>query len=169
MRTPRWVPWSLALAFAGAAAACRDHTLVRGPLQLTTDSASYVAVESINSLGLQRFDLSMVVRLENRGSTDVILQQCTTGEPTPAFGVAMAAIANDWASAYMADPSCVAAPPLMLRAGETRIDTLWLVGPRAYDGETLAPLGFLEGTMRIVYFADGVPLASNAFEVRVGQ
>lgn len=128
----------------------------------------YVALRTPDLGPGNQFSMEMVVAVTNGTAGAVTLQGCAdNAQGTPRFAVSMAATRNDWAPAYEDINGCRTPTTITLALGESRVDRIVLAAPRLFDGVTGAPVGTLEGRMRLVYFVDGLPLWSNAFDVKV--
>lgn len=155
----------LALPLVG----CRESVLApSGMVTLATDAAAYVAVRTESGDPGNQFAMEMIVAVANGTSGPVTLQGCAdNADGTPRFALSMAATMNDWSPAYEDVNGCRRPAVITLAVGESRVDRIVLAAPRLFDGLTGAPLGELEGRMRLVYYVDGLTLWSNAFDVRV--
>lgn len=153
----------LSLAFAGG---CAEVLGVQpGGITLETSASDYVAIPD-GAPGIpQRYFVEMVVAITNESGRPITLQGCAESDNTPRFAVSMAAVRNDWQSAYENAWSCLTPTYLTLAVGESRVDRIELSGPRSFDAFTGDPVGILEGRMRLVYYVDGLTVWSNAFDV----
>ena len=147
---------------------------------LVTDQASYVARYQRGEGSYRQYGFTLVASFQNRTGGPVYLERCYPDTPVPTFGVELVGGVG-WAPESGFDPvwACVGhGSQIVVRPGDTRVDTLRIHGPNSWDGRTGAPGGSLEGSFRLVYPAgtcrDVVrcPLprearSSNAFEVRV--
>ncbi|MBX3173132.1 MAG: hypothetical protein KF709_01855 [Gemmatimonadaceae bacterium] len=158
----------LLLPLVVASVACADAAVgVPGRVRLETNSPDYHAEPGEIIGGSQQYVIEMVVGVTNDTGRPIELQSCADVGNTPRLAVSMAAIANDWASAYENISGCENPSHLPLAVGESRVDRIELIGPRTFDSSTGDPLGNLEGWMRLAYYADGLVIWSNAFEVRL--
>lgn len=158
---------TLAMGLSG----CREQVLApSGAVLLETNASMYVALRTPSGDPGNQFSMEMVVAVSNGTAGPVSLQGCAdNADGTPRFAVSMAATRNDWAPAYEDVNGCRAPSVITLAVGESRVDRIVLAAPRLFDGLTGAPLGELEGRMRLVYFVNGLTLWSNAFEVKVEE
>jgi len=158
-----------AAALAVGLMGCREQVLApSGAVSLETNASTYVALRSPSGDPGNQFSIEMVVAVSNGTGAPVTLQGCAdNADGTPRFAVSMAATRNDWAPAYEDVNGCPTPAVITLATGESRVDRILLSAPRLFDGSTGAPLGALEGRMRLVYYVDGRTLWSNAFEVNV--
>lgn len=158
----------MALLIPGLAG-CRDRVLApSGTVSLQTDASAYVAVRDVTIENSGRFSMEMIVAVSNGTAGPVTLQGCAdTPDGTPRFAVSMAATQNDWSAAYEDLNGCRQSAVITLAVGESRVNRIELTAPRLTDASTGAPLGTLEGRMRLVYYVDGLTLWSNPFEVRL--
>ena len=161
--------WGVALLLSLALAGCREQVLApSGAVLLETDASMYVALRTPTGDPGNQFSMEMIVAVSNGTEGPVTLQGCAdNADGTPRFALSMAATKNDWAPAYEDVNGCRTPTVITLAVGESRVDRIVLAAPRFFDGLTGAPLGTLEGRMRLVYFVDGLTLWSNAFDVRV--
>lgn len=159
---------ALVLVFA-ALTGCREQVIApSGRVALETNASTYAAVRNLGTVNGGQFALEMIVAVSNGTEGPVSLQACADGaNGTPRFAVSMAATMNDWAAAYEDVNGCATPATITLAVGEGRVDRIELMAPRLVDASTGAPLGELEGRMRLVYYVDGLTLWSNAFEVRL--
>jgi hypothetical protein len=164
-RALRCVAAMLALALQG----CREQVLApSGAVLLETNAPAYVALRTPTGDPSNQFSMEMIVAVSNGTEGPVTLQGCAdNADGTPRFALSMAATKNDWAPAYEDVNGCRTPTVITLAVGESRVDRIVLAAPRFFDGLTGAPLGTLEGRMRVVYFVDGLTLWSNAFDVRL--
>jgi hypothetical protein len=148
---------------------CREQVLApSGAVLLETNASMYVALRTPTGDPGNQFSMEMVVAVSNGTAGPVTLQGCAdNADGTPRFALSMAATKNDWAPAYEDANGCRTPTVITLAVGESRVDRIELVAPRLFDGLTGAPLGTLEGRMRLVYFVDGLTLWSNAFDVQL--
>jgi hypothetical protein len=159
-------PWvALVLMLSG----CREQVLApSGTVSLVTDATMYVAVRTLSGDPSNQYSMEMVVAVSNGTAGPVTLQGCAdNADGTPRFALSMAATKNDWAPAYEDVTGCQSPAVITLAVGESRVNRIELTAPRLFDASTGAPLGELEGRMRLVYYVDGITLWSNAFEVRL--
>jgi hypothetical protein len=156
-------------ALATGQVACREQVVApSGTVSLETNASMYVALRTPTGDPANQFSMEMVVAVSNGTGAPVTLQGCAdNADGTPRFAVSMAATKNDWAPAYEDVNGCPTPSVITLAVGESRVDRILLSAPRLFDGITGAPLGELEGRMRLVYYVDGRTLWSNAFDVHV--
>jgi len=158
-----------AAALAMGLMGCREQVLApSGAVSLQTNASTYVALRTPSGDPGNQFSMEMVVAVSNGTGGPVTLQGCAdNADGTPRFAVSMAATKNDWAPAYADVNGCQTPSVITLAVGESRVDRIVLSAPRLFDALTGAPLGELEGRMRLVYYVDGLTLWSNAFDVNV--
>jgi hypothetical protein len=161
--------WGVMALMMLGLAGCREQVLApSGTVSLETNAPMYVALRTPTGDPANQFSMEMIVAVSNGTEGPVTLQGCAdNADGTPRFALSMAATKNDWAPAYEDVNGCRTPTVITLAVGESRVDRIVLAGPRFFDGLTGAPLGTLEGRMRLVYFVDGLTLWSNAFDVRV--
>lgn len=149
------------LALFAAIAACDNNLAAPSPQPtLLTDSASYTAIP----IGASQVIVKVVTRFTNPTAKSDTLARCFPTSPHPIFSVSLVSPANTEGAAYNPAWACVGHDnDIVVGAGETRVDTLTLHGPNAYDNSTERYLGSLEGTFRINYGG----AASNTFTVKL--
>jgi hypothetical protein len=142
----------------------------------TTDATGYVAHRLPESLS--RYQFRIISRFENRGTATLYLGRCYPDSPQPLFTVINTTAVE---SGYSQIWACVGHDrQFAIRAGEVRVDTLFVEGPNAFRGGTHEPIGVTEGDFRLYYdvrlaAGDGGPDApdsiklSNAFRVRTSN
>lgn len=136
-----------------------------GDVALVTGASDYVALRE-GAVGTpQRYIIVIVAAVTNNTDAPITLQSCADADNTPRFAVSMAAIRNDFSSAYENAWSCRTPSYIELAVGESRVDRIELIGPRSFDALTGEALGDLEGQMRLVYYANGLTIWSNGFDV----
>lgn len=117
------------------------------PGVFTTNSTSYEArlVDSVYRV----YRFTVITRYTNTTSSTLYLERCYPTSPIPIYGVLLVSPA-DSVSAYSPAWACVGHEhQIGVPAGATRVDTLELTGPNAFDSHTFVGLGVLEGTMRL--------------------
>lgn len=151
-----------------AVAACADAPAGprQGVVTLQTDAAAYTALRAVGTSAPTRYTLEMVVAVTNDTDREIALQACGENGDSPRFAVSMARIRADWAAAYENAWSCNEPTYLVLAVGESRVDRIELVAPRAFDLLTGDAIGDLEGEMRLAYYVADRALWSNAFAVK---
>ena len=139
----------------------------------TTDATGYLARRLPGSL--PRYQVRIISRFENQGTSTVYLGRCFPDSPRPLFSVVSTTTVE---SGYSQIWACVGHDrQFAIRAGETRVDTLLVEGPNIFRGGTNIPFGVSEGDFRLYYdvrlaSGDGAPTApesiklSNAFRVQ---
>jgi hypothetical protein len=152
----------------------------------TTDSVSYTARPTGRAGRSIQYAFTVIAQLENRGDVPVYIPRCYPNSPQPLYsvepedtaGAAQQRMQNR--PAYDQIWACVGHDyPFEVWPGTTRVDTLRLVGPTAWDGRTGEGIGRVEGRFRLGYHG-GVcrrrsdlcrrpdsTWYSNAFSVRV--
>lgn len=151
----------LILLATAAAWACVNSTPTSpSDLLLTTDSSSYTATP----IGYSQVTLRIVTQYRNPAAAAIALDRCFPTSPSPIFDVELVTPKSNDGSGYNPAWACVGHDrPIVIGAGETRIDTLVLRGPNAYDPRLARYLGTLEGTFRIGYGGQ----RSNEFRVKL--
>jgi len=150
---------------------------------LLTDATFYHATYRRGEGSYREYGFGVVARFTNRTSAPVDLGRCLPDSPTPIHGVVLAgaddAGSDGTGSAYSGAWACVGHDqPFVVQPGQTRVDTLQIIGPNSFDGRTGQPFGTLVGRMRLVYDvracrgdgpceADAEMGRSNEFEVRL--
>jgi hypothetical protein len=144
---------------------------------LRTDRAAYGASVAGGEGSSRRYAVTLAAQLSNGLSVPLYLQRCYPDTPYPIYGVVSAEEGRE--AAYNPVWACVGhGSPIVLRAGETRTDSLRVLGPNAWDGHTNMPFGDLVGRFRLSYAIGtcrgvvscelpGGSIESNEFEVRL--
>ena len=148
----------------------------------TTDAAAYTAKASGSLLGNPIYSVTVVARFTNPGTSTIYLARCYPDSPTPIYGVALVGQTDSWGAAYNPAWACVGHDKqIAVRPGETRVDTLKLTGPNAFEGSTNKGFGVTAGRFKLTYgtqscTGDGeCPLrdeslnSSNEFTIRLPQ
>jgi hypothetical protein len=152
---------------------CSDATGPTATAALSTDASAYIATPWDNGLsGAYRF--TIIAQFKNTGNTSAHLP-CSSAECTrPGFGVRLVSSDTTAISGY--DPVWLAIAynkSIIVAPGETRVDTLTIVGPTIRDGHTNEPTGVMEGTYQLLYASEACNATggcrSNKFTVRLRQ
>lgn len=165
------------LALAGCASVLDP---VAEDTALATDQASYVARYQGGEGSYRQYGFTIVARFQNRTGEPVYLDRCYPDTPVPIYGVEFVDGAGGARESGF-DPiwACVGhESQVVVRPGDTRVDTLRIHGPNSWDGRTGVPSGTLEGSFRLVYqagscrevfrcFLPREARSSSVFEVRV--
>jgi len=119
----------------------------------------------------------VVARFTNETDQPLYLSRCYPDTSYPIYGVV--ATNADLEAGYNPVWACVGHDhPIVVGRGETRVDSLRITGPNAWDGYTSEPFGTLTGAFRLsyniaacpdAYGCGAMPLSvqSNEFEVRL--
>lgn len=136
-------------------------------VRVTTDSNSYVAANVSADPEFPGYEIVLDVRMHNRGSRDAVLATCGNSDTQVIVGVELLSGPEPRLSAFDPIYGCPASAGLELEAGETRRARVVLRGPNVMSGG--APIGSLEGMMRLVYFVESTGsdrrVRSNSFSV----
>jgi hypothetical protein len=146
-----------------------------GDVVLSTDREVYIATFIGGTGAYASYGFDVEVRTVNRGSGTVFLPRCYPDSRFPTFALELMDPEAE-RSAYSPNWACVGHDhQIAIRPGESRIDTLRMVGPTAVLHVEQRPLGVFEGTMRIRYFPQACRgngecrmagrTVSNAFQV----
>lgn len=134
-----------------ALAVVAPFSVSQGVSMLQVDHDDYRAVCTAGKGDDCSYKFTLIATYQNRRSDTVYVDRCKPLDRTPKYDIEpfpdttqRAAYARMWACVRHDSPIVI--PP---RA--TRVDTLKIVGPRAWDGRTNSPLGKLEGDFRLVY------------------
>lgn len=138
---------STLVALSVAAACAENGPTVPSNLPLSTDSTSYTAIP----IGAGQVLVKLVTRYRNITSAPVRLDKCSANARTPIFDVVLVSPPDTEGAGYDAAQACTGTDPFIVAPGETRTDTLRLVGPTAYDTRTKRYLGTVEGKFRVAY------------------
>lgn len=135
-------------------AACREPTSPSLDVVLVASDTAFVAT----ALGYGSFEIRIPITTINRGARSVELETCGPGPGAPVYLVGGG---NAGESAYNPAWACTGGGGVVLRAGETRVDTLRLFGPTARRGSEY--LGSLEGWMHVGYVSGRTIFTSHSF------
>jgi hypothetical protein len=146
-------------------------------LTLTTDRNLYTATPVSGAGSHRMYGFTVMAQFTNRLSRPVYLERCYPSTPIPIYGVVP--VEGQVEAGYDPVWACVGHDsPIVVGAGETRTDSLRIVGPNAWDGHTKEPLGTLVGHFQLRYAVGACPevdgcgggtrsRGSNNFEVRL--
>jgi hypothetical protein len=164
-----------------ASAACEaPHGLTVEDLRaltLRTDRNLYEATFSGGEGTYRRYALTVVARFTNATDQPLYMRRCYPATSYPIYAVV--ATNADLEAGYNPVWACVGHDnPIVVGRGETRVDSLRIAGPNAWDGYTNQPFGTLTGAFRLsytigacraVYSCGAMPssVESNEFEVRL--
>jgi hypothetical protein len=168
-----------------ASAACETPTAEphgltvedRRDLTLRTDRNLYEATFSGGEGTYRTYVLTVVARFSNGTDQPLYLSRCYPATSYPIYGVV--ATNADLEAGYNPVWACVGHDhPIVVGSGETRVDSLRITGPNAWDGYTNEPFGPLTGRFRLSYPVATCPgvdgcgvlsssVESNEFEVRL--
>lgn len=152
---------------------CSDATSPTATAALSTDASAYTATPwDVGLPGAYRF--TIIARFKNTGSASAHLP-CYSEECTwPGFGVRLVSSDTTAISGY--DPVGLAIAynkSIVVAPGETRVDTLTIVGPTMRGGHTNEPIGVMEGTYQLLYASEACNATngcrSDKFTVRLEQ
>lgn len=173
----RSLPFLLSLLVSGCSLFA-DYNPSPDELPVHTDRTTYVA--QVNSDGTRpTFGLDVIARIENRTNRTVYLARCYPDSAQPLYSIELLDQEDSWGAAYNPIWGCVGHEnPIRVGSGESRIDTLHLIGPRAWPTYSGQHFGVLEGRFRLKYPAytcrdeTGCALPdslarSNVFEIRL--
>ena len=123
---------------------------------IRTDALVYTAEYEGGEGTYRQYGFDLVARFTNPTDETIYLSRAYPDQPRPDYGVILVSGDDEWGSAYSTviagvghDDQIAVAP------GETRVDTLRLRGPSAWDGRTGERFGQLEGEMRLSYQPQG--------------
>lgn len=117
-----------------------------------TDTTEYTARHIGGEGNYRRYGFELVTRFYNAHEDTVFLGRCYPDSPIPIYGVEAVDSSDRWGAAYSPTWACVGHEnPIAVAPGATRVDTLQLVGPTAFDGRTGEPFGVLTGEFRLGY------------------
>jgi hypothetical protein len=146
-------------------------------LTLRTDRNLYEATFSGGEGTYRTYAFTVVARLTNGTDQALYLSRCYPDTSYPIYAVAATNAGVE--AGYNPVWACVGHDhPIVLGRGETRVDSLRIAGPNAWDGYTNQPFGALTGAFRLGYSIAACPDAygcgampvsvqSNDFEVRL--
>ena len=149
----------LAVSALVIAATCHDPASPPATV-LRTDSSSYAATAT----GFGQVEVRLILTYRNPADTAVALDRCLPAESYPIYSVELVLPANAEGAAYNPGWACVGGvSPIVIAPKATRIDTITLHGPTAYDNQAHRYLGVLAGVFRIGYGGQ----SSNGFTIKV--
>ena len=121
------------------------------PGVFTTDAVSYLAMPMSPST-LERYSLRVITHYTNPTSATIYLETCFPGNTSPVYGVQLTSPADTLGAAYDPVWACVGHDKqIAVAPGATRVDSLTLMGPNAFDGVTHKGFGVLNGRFRLVF------------------
>ena len=148
------------LAVIGGTACNAGHSTSPDVQVLTTDSTSYTGIP----VGKYQFNVTVVTRFRNTTSRPIDLDRCTNAGRSPRYVVSLVRPQNDEGAAYDRIWDCVAGvSPIIVGPGETRTDTLTLLGPTIFLDQAKGYRGILVGAFRISYGGQ----SSNEFDIKL--
>jgi len=149
----------LAVAALIGAATCHDPASPSATV-LRTDSSTYTAIPT----GFGQAEVRLILTYRNPADTAVALDRCLPAESYPIYFVELVFPANAEGAAYNPGWACVGGvTPIVIAPKATRIDTITLHGPTAYDSQAHRYLGVLAGVFRIGYGGE----TSNGFTIKL--
>lgn len=159
------------LLVIGSAPGCDSLVGIRNEgVIVRTDQAEYDVHESTSG-SVQKYSVSVTVRIENRSMSSVVLETCGGGT-APIYGVELLTGPEPRESAFNPFLACGASTGIRLAPGASRVYALNLSGPNMWDGETGEPFGSWVGAMRLRFFVQSCsggdacePAVSNTFIV----
>lgn len=149
----------------------------RGGEAIQTDGVRYDATPTGDAApGFVDYELTVVATFTNPTDDTLYLDRCRPDSPGPIYGVDLIEPEDPDGAAYDADWACVGHDrQFAVAPGESRVDTLRISGPNAWQGGSY--IGRLEGLFRLRYSvwmcADCGESApddlefSNVFEIRI--
>ena len=184
----RIVPLALGMAIACSASALVGPEGLQVAIMdgdgraLTTDSAAYRA-RRVQQLwpGVFVYGFTVIARYTNPTDAPVYLWTCGPDSRPPLYSVVAEGQRTSTGVAYNAAWACVGHDrPIRVEPGQTRVDTIAVRGPNAFDGITHRPIDpILEGRFQLMYavqscrtegdcpLRDEALTRSNAFAVRI--
>jgi hypothetical protein len=126
---------------------------VREAVRFTLDRTEYVAAPIRDEPPI-RYEFQVIARIENQSDHTLYLARCFPDSPLPTFGVRLVAPRNPEGSAYDPVWACVGHDsPIVIPPGATRIDTIRISGPNAFQSGSLIGFGQLDGVFEFTYGA----------------
>jgi len=121
------------------------------PSPLHVDQTDYQAI-CIEGKGEDcTYGFTLIARLENQTADTIYVSRCRPRDRTPEYSIEAIKDSTEDA-AYSKFWACVGHNfPIVIAPRATRVDTLRIDGPNAFDGRTNAPIGKLEGKFKLVY------------------
>ena len=122
---------------------------------LHTDRATYVATRVSGEGAYTQYGFRVEARFNNTGPDTLYLARCYPESPTPSYGVELVdapAASDRERAAYSGAWACVGHDrQIAVAPHSSRVDTLLIRGPNAWDGISHTPFGTLTGQMRLSY------------------
>lgn len=119
---------------------------------LITDRVSYSAEVVDRNGSYTRYGFTLVAQFSNSTDEHLYLGRCEPGSSTPMYDIKAASTAVPGGSAYSPFWACTGHDTqFQVPPGESRTDTLRILGPSSWDGLTKVPVGELEGVVQLSY------------------
>jgi hypothetical protein len=149
------IPFHLRVAATALAfpLALRESSLVaQEPSPLHVDQTDYQAI-CIEGKGEDcSYGFTLIARFENQTADTIYVSRCRPRDRTPKYGVDAIDDTTEYA-AYAKFWACVGHNfPIVIAPRASRVDTLRLDGPQAFDGRANAPIGKFEGKFQLTYW-----------------
>lgn len=121
------------------------------PSTLQTDRTEYIATYRRGEGPYRTYGFTIIARYQNRTTGPLYVSYCPPRDRTPMYGIPVSDDTTE-DSGYDRAWGCVGhESPIVVAPHATRLDTLRIEGPNAWDGRTNTPQGKLEGDFRLEY------------------
>ena len=145
----------LACSFVG----CRENPIGPLPTTLVTDAATYSAAVGDPIGAARHHSFTVIARFTNTSRHTVHLSRCFHDTPYPIYYIDTVNRIPE--AAYSPSWGCVGGNYFDVAPGASRVDTLPITAPWAFDGRTGEPFGVFEGDFVLIYpmyaCLDGTP------------
>ena len=146
--------------------ACVPPTEALSGVVVETDATSYIAEALPGTPPRTQYAFRVIVRTTNGSRQTVRIGRCNPESAVPIFGVELHPESAGSRSAFSPVWACVGGvPPIEIRPGSVRVDTLTIQGPTVVNGVTGEPVGVAEGTMVLRLASENGRVVSNRFSV----
>jgi hypothetical protein len=152
-RTPGIAAALILVVACGTATAARNADPASSGLH--TDRTAYVATRVGGEGVYTQYGFRVEARFNNMSRDTLYLARCYPESPTPIYGVELVdtpAASFREGAAYSGAWACVGHDrQIAVAPHSSRVDTLLIRGPNAWDGVSHIPFGTLTGRMRLRY------------------
>lgn len=176
------LPRTFLLTACAGLAACSAPLVPQGrAVTLQTDSVAYTTRYASGEGLLKQYGFIIVARLDNPTDSTVYLERCWPTDVYPSSGLRLIEPTDGkWGAYGISGNACIGHDaPLIVRPGESRVDSLRVQGPGAVDFSTGEISGRLSGRFRLIYYVRpcigdschprSTELQSNILMVRLSQ
>lgn len=128
---------------------CGEAPLEPLPSPLVTNAAHYVAIPGARIGSSQEHSFTIIATFTNTSRFVVNLARCFPDTPYPIYDIVSAD--RDTSVAYSPGWACPGPSYFRVQPGLTRVDTLLVRGPNAFNGLTGEVFGLFEGRFVLSY------------------